>query len=133
MIGLVACAVAALVIAGGALVGELQGDLGADRAARLLGREVIARNGDVLGTVGDTVSDRNGHVAYIVIDRAQSRGPDDTLMPVPAAAVRTFADTLMVDAERNSSKTPLVAARGWPDFQDPGYDRELDRYYGIVR
>ncbi|MBE0542576.1 MAG: BON domain-containing protein [Verrucomicrobia bacterium] len=59
---------------------------------------------------------------------------DDVLSAVPASALRytTDRDTLQLDTTKETlSKAPHFKADQWPDFNQPGYARDVYRAYNV--
>jgi len=106
------------------------------RVSRLIGLSVHNEQGERVGTIEDfVVNMQNGQISYAALGYGGVLGIGEKLFAVPFNQMKlthsTDGDTYFVI---NVSKEKLKAPPGfdkthWPDFADPNWSREIDKYY----
>lgn len=107
------------------------------RASKIEGLNVRNAAGDKVGSVNDIVLDlHTGKVAYIAMSVGGVLGIGERLFAVPFDQMRLEEDQNHNDRffVINVSKEKLDKAPGfdknhWPDFADPHWSQDIDKYY----
>lgn len=90
------------------------------RVSRLLGKNVVNRDGDDIGEIQDLVIDtRDGKIAYAVVSAGGFLGIGDRLVEVPVAKVRGGMrdDKIVMDMTKAELESFRSFDRGkWPDW-----------------
>lgn len=102
------------------------------RASTLLGRDVEDTAGRDAGEIEDLVVNLgNGKVHYAVLDVDEGVGKGDILVPMSLRTFKFPADSdrdLVLTIPRNKIDTGAgFKEDAWPDFNAPGYERDIDR------
>ncbi|HXS73260.1 MAG TPA: PRC-barrel domain-containing protein [Rhodanobacteraceae bacterium] len=102
-------------------------------SSTLTGDSVRNAAGEDLGDIKDLMIDtRNGTVQYAVVSFGGWLGMGNKLFAVPWDALRLDTDhhCLVLDIPKETLKSaPGFDKNHWPDFADPGFNSELNRYY----
>jgi sporulation protein YlmC with PRC-barrel domain len=104
------------------------------RASDIIGADVHNQRGEALGEINDLIVDvNNGRVYYAVLSFGGIAGMGDKLFAYPLRAFKPASDR--DELVLNVDQSKLQAAPGfrgdrWPDWNDNGYRRDVDRYYG---
>jgi sporulation protein YlmC with PRC-barrel domain len=98
------------------------------------GTAVYNRRGERLGSVYNFMVDkRSGHVEYAVLSFGGFLGIGDSYYPLPWKALTydTSQGGYVVDLDKDRLRgAPSYTASDSPDWDDPGYGRRIDDYYG---
>jgi sporulation protein YlmC with PRC-barrel domain len=103
-------------------------------ASTLIGDDICASNGEVLGELKEIMLDMaSGHVAYAVLETGGVVGIDSKLIAVPWSALRL--DTVKKRLVLNVEKGLLDNAQGfdphrWPDMANQSWTDRIHAYYG---
>lgn len=105
------------------------------KASKLIGTSVKNLQDEELGDVENLLVDlSSGRIVAVIVSTGDFLGMDDVLSAVPASALRytTDRDTLQLDTTKETlSKAPHFKADQWPDFNQPGYARDVYRAYNV--
>ena len=98
------------------------------------GTAVYNRQGERLGSVYNFMVDkRSGQVEYAVLSFGGFLGIGDSWHPLPWKAL-TYDTSLggyVVDLDKDRlQRAPSYTASDNPDWDDPGYSRRIDDFYG---
>jgi sporulation protein YlmC with PRC-barrel domain len=109
------------------------------RASKLIGMNVRNAEGEKLGTINDFVLDvRTGKIAYAALSVGGVLGVGDKLFAVPYTELKFDHGKDEQFFVLNASKQKLEAAPGfdqsnWPNFADPHWSDQIDKYYREAR
>jgi sporulation protein YlmC with PRC-barrel domain len=109
------------------------------RASALAGLNVRNKQGEKLGTVHDLVIDiPSGKVAYVALSVGGVLGVGDKLFAVPYDELKFDHGNDEMFFVLDMSKQKLEAAPGfdqsdWPDFANPHWSDQIDKYYREAR
>jgi len=107
----------------------------AQKASKLIGTSVKNLQDEKLGDVENILVDlSSGRIVAVIVSTGGFLGMDDELSAVPASALRhtTDRDSLQLDASKETlSRAPHFKADQWPDFNQPGYARDVYRAYNV--
>ncbi|MGD9724487.1 MAG: PRC-barrel domain-containing protein [Pirellulales bacterium] len=105
------------------------------RTSALTGLNVRNMQGEKLGTVNDLVVDiSTGKISYVALSVGGVLGVGDKLFAVPYSEMKFDHGTDEMFFVLDMSKEKLEAAPGfnqadWPDFADPHWSDQIDKYY----
>lgn len=102
------------------------------RASKIIGMDVVNRNGEKVGDVEDIVLDRNGNVAYAVVSTGGFLGVGERLHAVPWRSLKTDtgADNFLLDVDREKLRVaPGFDASSFPDVNDPKWSTENRKHF----
>lgn len=106
------------------------------RAGDLIGREVVNRRGEQLGSVDEIIIGLEGRVKYLVVSQGGVLGIGDKRVVVPFDAVDQMGGDeggFLVDMSREEmALAPGFSEDEWPDFDDPDYEHRVRGYFGIT-
>lgn len=104
------------------------------RGSDLIGKAVVNRDDEEIGTVEDIVIGQDGRVNYLVIAYGGLLGMGDSLSPIPLSKVdrtHTNENNLKISVSKAELKeAPNFADNAWPDFTDENYDEAVQGYFG---
>ena len=109
------------------------------RASKLIGMNVRNAEGEKLGTINDFVLDvRTGKIAYAALSVGGVLGVGDKLFAVPYTELKFDHGKDEQFFVLNASKQKLEAApwfdqSNWPNFADPHWSDQIDKYYREAR
>jgi sporulation protein YlmC with PRC-barrel domain len=109
------------------------------RASALTGLDVRNMQGEKLGSVNDLVIDiRGGKLEYAAVSVGGIFGFGDKLFAVPFGELKFDHDMDEMFFVLDISKEKLQAAPGfdqsnWPNFADPHWSEQIDKYYHEAR
>jgi len=107
------------------------------RASKLIGMEVKNTRDEKVGSISDMVVDTpTGHVRYAALSVGGFLGIGDKLFAVPWKSMVLKHDSTGAFFVLDVSKDKLRNAPGfdekhWPDFGNPKFGTEIDKYYGV--
>ncbi|MGZ9030946.1 MAG: PRC-barrel domain-containing protein [Burkholderiaceae bacterium] len=105
------------------------------RASKIMGMDVVNRQGEKVGDIEDIVLDRNGSVAYAIVSTGGFLGVGDKLHAVPWRSLEANAGTgqftLDVDKEK-LGKAPGFDNNGFPDVNDPKWSAENRKHFPVA-
>lgn len=106
------------------------------RATKIIGVDVVNRQGEKVGDIEDIVLDRNGSVAYAVVSTGGFLGVGDRLHAVPWRSLQTDTGTdkfvLDVDKQR-LGKAPGFDNNTFPDINQPKWSAENRKHFPLTR
>lgn len=102
------------------------------RASRIIGMDVVNRQGEKVGDVEDIVLDRSGNAAYAVVSTGGFLGVGDRLHAVPWRALEANAGTgqFILDIDKETlGKAPGFDNTTFPDVNDPKWSAENRKHF----
>jgi sporulation protein YlmC with PRC-barrel domain len=102
------------------------------RASRMIGTDVVNRQGEKIGDIEDIVFDGKGTIAYAVISTGDFLGISDRLHAVPWQSIQTNTgrDNFILDIDRDRLKSaPGFDRRNWPNLADDKWNTENSRHF----
>jgi sporulation protein YlmC with PRC-barrel domain len=105
------------------------------RGTELIGKDVLSRSREDLGTVDDIVIGKDGRANFLIISHGGVMGVGDSLIPVPFSAFNQQAassdDNVILNVDKQELKdAPSFASNEWPDFSDSAYEQKVHGYFG---
>ena len=105
------------------------------RTSEMIGREVVNERRETIGTVEDMIIGLEGRLQYLIVARGGVLGIGERLVAVPFDAVEQTggdeADLMLPRGRELLADAPSFdPVEVWPDFSDPEYRNELQRYFG---
>lgn len=105
------------------------------RASRIIGMDVVNRQGEKVGDIEDLVLDRNGSVAWAVVSTGGFLGVGDRLHAVPWRSLEADGGTghfiLEIDKE-TLGKAPGFDNTSFPDVSDPKWIAENRKHFPVA-
>jgi sporulation protein YlmC with PRC-barrel domain len=104
----------------------------AHRASRIIGMDVVNRQGEKVGDIEDIVLDRNGNAAYAVVSTGGFLGIGEKLHAIPWRSLQTNtgADKFVLDISKDRlSRAPGFDANNWPNVNDPKWSAENRKHF----
>lgn len=102
------------------------------RASKIIGTDVINRQGEKIGDIEDIVLDGKGTIAYAVVSTGGFLGIGDRLHAVPWQSLQTqtgrSAFILDIDKERLKN-APGFDKKNWPNLSDDKWSSENSRHF----
>jgi sporulation protein YlmC with PRC-barrel domain len=102
------------------------------RASKIIGTDVINRQGEKIGDIEDIVLDGKGTIAYAVVSTGGFLGIADRLHAVPWQSLQTqtgrSAFILDIDKERLKN-APGFDKKNWPNLSDEKWSSENSRHF----
>lgn len=105
------------------------------RASKIIGMDVVNRQGQKVGDVEDIVLDRNGNVAYAVVSTGGFLGVGDKLHAVPWRSLEANAVTgqFLLDVDKETlAKAPGFDNSSFPDVNDPKWSAENRKHFPVA-
>lgn len=105
------------------------------RASKIIGMDVVNRQGEKVGDVEDIVLDQKGNVAYAVVSTGGFLGVGDKLHAVPWRSLQTNTgtDKFLLDVDREKlRKAPSFDQSSFPDVNDPKWSNENRKYFPVA-
>jgi len=103
------------------------------RVSKLIGTEVLNKNGETLGKINDLITAEDGRVSYLVISKGGVMGIGGQLVPVPIAQVSSSLDNngkCVIDIEKTIfENAPGFASNEWPDVSSQEWQAETRGYF----
>jgi sporulation protein YlmC with PRC-barrel domain len=106
------------------------------RVSKIIGTDVVNRQGDQIGDVEDIVLDNRGNVAYAVVSTGGFLGVGERWHAVPWRSLNTAGESgkFVLDIDRNRlSEAPGFTRDNWPNVNDPKWTSQNSRYFGNGR
>lgn len=104
------------------------------RGSELIGKDVVNRNEEELGSVEDIIIGADGRLNYLVVSHGGVLGIGDNLIAVPVSAIDASVDSeesIVLNVSREElENAPNFAKTEWPDFADPSYENDVQGYFG---
>jgi len=104
-------------------------------ASKVEGTEVYNRQSEHLGSIYDVMIDkRSGQVAYAIMSFGGFLGMGESYHPLPWGVLTydTGMGGYVVDLDKSRLEgAPSFGANEQPNWQDRGYTRSIDDYYGV--
>ncbi len=104
----------------------------AHRASKIIGMDVVNRQGDKIGDIEDIVLDKKGTIAYAVVSTGGFLGIGDRLHAVPWQSIQTNTgkDNFILDIDRERLRSaPGFDKNNWPNLADDKWSTENSRYF----
>ncbi len=102
------------------------------RASKIIGTDVINRQGERIGDIEDIVLDSKGLIAFAVVSTGGFLGIGDRLHAVPWQSLQTQtgrnAFILDIDKERLKN-APGFDKKNWPNLSDDNWSSENSRHF----
>jgi sporulation protein YlmC with PRC-barrel domain len=117
--------------------GQAQGQdtpFGYAKASDLIGKDIENADGDDLGDVEDLLIDRNGQVAFALVERNFFSRSGDAYVPVPWSVLRFDKDgdyVLNINKDR-LNQAPSVDDDNWRKLDDAEYALAVYEFYGAT-
>jgi len=106
------------------------------RASKLITREVRNPQGQKLGEIRDLILDVNNEVIhYAILSFGGSLGVGDKLFAFPLTAFQYVGanEDLVLDVDKEKLRSaPGFEKNRWPDWAQPDYATEIERYFGAA-
>ena len=105
------------------------------RATKIIGVDVVNRQGEKVGDIEDIVLDRNGSVAYAVVSTGGFLGVGDRLHAVPWRSLQTNTgtDKFVLDVDKQTlGKAPGFDHNSFPDINQPKWSVENRKHFPIA-
>lgn len=105
---------------------------GTAKISEVLGKSVVNRDNEKLGTAEDVVINQNGDLEYLVLSRGGVLGIGDRLIPLPWDAVQLNKEkgVIVVDIhEQQLTNAPSYAKDDWKAFEQLHQDKKVQGYY----
>lgn len=105
------------------------------RASKIIGMDVVNREGEKVGDVEDIVLDQKGNVTYAVVSTGGFLGVGDKLHAVPWRSLQTNTgtDKFLLDVDREKlRKAPGFDQSSFPDVNDPKWSNENRKYFPVA-
>jgi len=109
------------------------------KSSTLVGMKVKNSLNETVGSIDDLVIDpQHGNIRYAALAVGGFLGIGDKLFAVPWESLTLKVDEkdtfFFLDADKEKLKNaPGFAKDRWPDFGNPKFGEEIDRYYGVHR
>ncbi len=105
--------------------------INASQAEKMMGKNLVGKNGEVLGTVEDIHLSQNGNtVDYLII-----QGNENKMHPVPAELVQTDENqqelTAQIDQQTFAGSPTLNENESLEQLGGQQWSREIESHYGI--
>ncbi|HKO88432.1 MAG TPA: PRC-barrel domain-containing protein [Burkholderiales bacterium] len=104
------------------------------RASKIIGTDVLNRQGEDLGDIKELVLDPgSGDISYAVISFGGVMGMGDKLFAVPWKALKldTTKNNFVLDVDRERLKSaPAFDVDRWPDMANAQWNNDVHAYYG---
>jgi sporulation protein YlmC with PRC-barrel domain len=105
----------------------------AERASKIIDKDVKDVRGDDVGKVKDIVMSTRGRVEYIVLSQGGVLGGGSKLIPIPfhMARVDTQNDTVrLINLDKNSlQNAPSFTSDQWNEINQPSFFHQVHTYY----
>ena len=108
------------------------------KASTLMGMAVKNLRDEKVGSVADFVVDTpSGHIRYAAVSVGGFLGIGDKLFAVPWKSMVLKHDStgafFVLDVTKERMKNaPGFEKNHWPDFGDPKFGTEIDKFYGVT-
>ena len=105
------------------------------RASKIIGLDVVNRQGEKVGDIEDIVLDRRGNVAYAVVSTGGFLGVGDKLHAVPWRSLEANAGVghFMLDVDKEKlGKAPGFDNNSFPDVNDPKWGAENRKHFPVA-
>lgn len=106
------------------------------RASKLIGIDVVSREGDELGEIEEVVVDpEGGRVGYVILSFDGFLREGDKYFAIPWRALRYDAheEQMVLNVDRDRLEDAPGFSRGdWPDMASRRWARDIHAYYGVV-
>ena len=102
------------------------------RASKIIGTDVINRQGEKIGDIEDIVLDSKGSIAYAVVSTGGFLGIGDRLHAVPWQSLQTQTgrNAFILDIDRERLKSaPGFDKKNWPNLADEKWSSENSRHF----
>ena len=102
------------------------------RASKIIGTDVINRQGEKIGDIEDIVLDSKGSIAYAVVSTGGFLGIGDRLHAVPWQSLQTQTgrSAFILDIDRERLKNaPGFDKKNWPNLADEKWSIENSRHF----
>jgi len=102
------------------------------RASKIIGTDVINRQGEKIGDIEDIVLDSKGTIAYAVVSTGGFLGIGDRLHAVPWQSLQTQTgrNAFILDIDRERLKNaPGFDKKHWPNLADDKWSSENSRHF----
>ena len=104
------------------------------RASKIIGTDVLNRQGEDLGDIKELVLDPGtGDISYAVVSFGGVMGMGDKLFAVPWKALKldTAKNNFVLDVDKERLKSaPGFDANRWPDMANAQWNNDVHLYYG---
>ncbi len=106
------------------------------RATKLIGKEVRNPQNQKLGEIRDLILDvNNDAIHYAILSFGGAMGVGDKLFAFPVGAFQYLGanEDLVLDISKERLRSaPGFEKRNWPNWAQPDYAMELERYFGAT-
>jgi sporulation protein YlmC with PRC-barrel domain len=107
---------------------------GVERVSKLMGRTIMSREGEKLGTVKDLVIGEQGRVDYLILSYGDILGFGGRMVPIPVMLAQlpiqeNDAVTLNISKQRLQD-APNFKEGNWPDFRGMQFEQQIQTYFG---
>jgi len=103
------------------------------RVSKLIGTEVLNKNGETLGRIDDLITAQDGRLSYLIISKGGVMGIGGKLVPVPIAQVSSSLDSegkCVIDIDKAVfENAPGFASNEWPDVSSKEWQAETRGYF----
>ena len=106
------------------------------RASRIIGTDVMNRQGEKVGDIEDIVLDRNGNVAYAIVSTGGFLGLGERLHAIPWRSLEASpgTDRFLLDIDRDRlARAPGFDHNSFPDVSDARWSAENKRHFPAAR
>jgi len=107
---------------------------GMHKADDLMGKDIVAQDGEKLGSIDNLVISENGQVEYIILSRGGVLGVGGDLVPVPWNAAnlkKDQDDNFRADiTQQQLEGAPKFDGDNWAQIASPEYEQQVHSYYG---
>jgi sporulation protein YlmC with PRC-barrel domain len=104
------------------------------RGSELIGRQVVSRSQEELGTVKDLIIGKDGQTNFIVLSHGGVMGVGGDLYPVPFSACEQVGGSsdqpiILGINKKELENAPSFASNDWPDFSNSDYNQKVRGYF----